>query len=318
MRIVVTGGAGFIGSHVVDAYVDLGHEVVVVDDLSVGKREQVNPGARLETIDVAAPELVDLLGDLRPDVVNHHAAQTSVRRSVGDPLDDCRRNILGTLNLLEAARQAGVGKVIYISSGGAIYGEPRTLPCPEDNPIAADSPYGISKHTPEHYLDLYSRVHGLRYTTLRYGNVYGPRQDPYGEAGVVAIFTAQMLAGEQAVINGSGEQERDYVYIADAVRANVAALDRGDGAAVNIGSGVGTSVNEIFDRLKTATGYQRGAVHGPAKPGETFRIYLDITRAREVLGWQPEVSLDEGIARTVASLVEPAGRAADPTPDRRV
>lgn len=302
MRIVVTGGAGFIGSHVVDAYVDLGHDVIVVDDLSAGKREQVNPRARLAEMDIASPEFVDLVRDLRPDVINHHAAQTSVRNSVADPLNDCRRNILGTLNLVEAARQAGVGKVIYISSGGAIYGEPETLPCPEDNPIAADSPYGISKHTPEHYLGLYRRLHGLDFTTLRYGNVYGPRQDPYGEAGVVAIFTAQMLAGQQAVINGSGEQERDYVYIADAVRANVAALDKGDGAALNIGSGVGTSVNEIFDRLKAATGYQREAVHGPAKPGETFRIYLDITRARDVLGWSPEVALADGIERTVASL----------------
>lgn len=302
MRIVVTGGAGFIGSHVADAYVDLGHEVTVVDDLSVGRRQQVNPRARLETLDVASSAFTDLLGDLKPDIVNHHAAQTSVRRSVGDPLDDCRRNILGTLNVLEAARLAGVGKVIYISSGGAIYGEPQTLPCPEDNPIAADSPYGISKHTPEHYLDLYSRAHGLRYTTLRYGNVYGPRQDPYGEAGVVAIFAAQMLAGEQATINGSGEQERDYVYIADAVRANVIALDRGDGMAVNIASGVGTSVNEIFDRLKRATGYQREAVYGPAKPGETFRIYLAIERAYEVLGWRPEMTLADGIEWTVASL----------------
>lgn len=302
MRIVVTGGAGFIGSHVVDAFVGLGHEVLVIDDLSAGRREQVNPQAHLAEVDIASPEIGDLLRDFRPEVINHHAAQTSVRNSVSDPLNDCRRNIVGSINLLEAAWQAGVGKIIYISSGGAIYGEPETLPCPEDNPIAADSPYGISKHTVEHYLGLYATLHNLRYTTLRYGNVYGPRQDPYGEAGVVAIFAAQMLADEQAVINGSGEQERDYVYIADAVRANVAALDGGDGAALNIASGVGTSVNEIFDLLKAATGYQREAVHGPAKPGETFRIYLDNRRALDVLGWAPEVSLQEGIAQTVASL----------------
>lgn len=302
MRIVVTGGAGFIGSHVVDAYVGLGHEVLIIDDLSAGRREQVNPQARFAEADIASPELGDLLRDFRPEVINHHAAQTSVRNSVSDPLNDCRRNIVGSINLLEAAWQAGVGKIIYISSGGAIYGEPETLPCPENNPIAADSPYGVSKHTVEHYLGLYSSLHGLRYTTLRYGNVYGPRQDPHGEAGVVAIFAAQMLADEQAVINGTGEQQRDYVYIADAVRANVAALDGGDGEALNIASGVGTSVNEIFALIKGATGYERDAVHGPAKAGETFRIFLDIRRAQTVLGWTPEVSLEDGIAQTVASL----------------
>lgn len=302
MRIVVTGGAGFIGSHVVDAYVGLGHEVLIIDDLSAGRREQVNPQARLVELDIASPEIGDVLRDFRPEVINHHAAQTSVRNSVSDPLNDCRRNIVGSINLLEAAWQAGVGKIIYISSGGAIYGEPETLPCPEDNPIAADSPYGISKHTVEHYLGVYSTLHGLRYTTLRYGNVYGPRQDPYGEAGVVAIFAAQMLADEQAVINGTGEQQRDYVYIADVVRANVAALDSGDGTALNIASGVGTSVKEIFAMLKAATGYQREAGYGPAKPGETFRIFLDIRRAHDVLGWTPEVPLEEGIAQTVASL----------------
>ena len=302
MRIVVTGGAGFIGSHVVDAYVGLGHEVVVVDDLSVGKREQVNPGARLEVIDVASPEFVALLGDLRPDVVNHHAAQTSVRRSVADPLDDCRRNIFGTLNLLEAARQAGVGKVIYISSGGAIYGEPETLPCPEDNPIRADSPYGVSKHTPEHYLELYDRLYGLRYTTLRYGNVYGPRQDPYGEAGGVASFTARMRGNQPGTINGTGEQERDFVFIDDVVQANVLALKSGDGVAVNIGSGRGTTVNALFHALKSATEYPQTALYGQAKLGETFRIYLAIDRARAVLGWRPVVDLAKGLRLTVASL----------------
>ncbi len=311
MRIVVTGGAGFIGSHVVDAYVDLGHEVVVVDDLSVGKREQVNPRARLHAVEVGSSEFVALLRDLRPDVINHHAAQTSVRHSVADPLDDCRRNILGTLNLLEGARLAGVGKVIYISSGGAIYGEPATLPCPEDNPIAADSPYGISKHTPEHYLDLYSRLHGLRYTTLRYGNVYGPRQDPYGEAGVVAIFTARMLANQTVTINGTGEQERDFVYIGDVVRANILALQSGDGVAVNIGSGRGTTINAIFHLLKTETGYQPEALYGQAKPGETFRIYLDIDRAQQVLGWYPAVGLADGLRLTVGSLRHAGGQGSE-------
>lgn len=306
MKILVTGGAGFIGSNVVDAYVDLGHEVLVADDLSTGKASNVNPAATLHEVDLASPAFIELVLRERPDVINHHAAQTSVRRSVEDPLDDARRNVLASLNVFEAARQAGTGKVIYISSGGAIYGEPESLPCTEDNPIRADSPYGITKHTPEHYLELYSRLYGLRFTTLRYGNVYGPRQDPFGEAGVIAIFTARMLAGEETVINGSGEQERDYVYVGDIVRANVAALDRGDGDAVNIGTGNGVSVNSIHQLLKEATGYRREAVYGPAKPGETFRIYLDNSRAARVLGWTPLIGLEEGLRLTVASLGGPA------------
>jgi UDP-glucose 4-epimerase len=307
MKILVTGGAGFIGSNVVDAYVEQGHEVHVADDLSTGKQGNINQQATLHTVDIASPEFTSLVKQLRPDVINHHAAQTSVRKSVEDPLDDCRRNILGSLNVIDSAHKAGVGKMIYVSSGGAIYGEPESLPCPEDNPIKADSPYGASKHGPEHYLDIYHRLHGLNYTTLRYGNVYGPRQDPFGEAGVIAIFTARMLAGESAVINGTGKQERDFVYVGDIVRANVAALERGDAQAVNIGAGVGTSINEIFDLLKAATDYQRDAVHGPAKAGETFQIYLDISRAQRILGWAPQVSLTEGLALTVEWIRENEG-----------
>jgi UDP-glucose 4-epimerase len=302
MKILVTGGAGFIGSHVVDAYVEQGHEVLIADDLSNGRRANVNPAATLHEVDVASPAFQQLVERERPDVINHHAAQVSVRQSVIDPLDDAYRNIRASLNVLEAARKSGVGKVIYISSGGAIYGEPVSLPCTEENPIRPDSPYGISKHTPEHYLELYGRLYGLRHTTLRYGNVYGPRQDPHGEAGVIAIFTAKMLAGEQAVIYGSGEQERDFVYVGDVVDANIAALERGDGEAVNIGMGVGTSVNRIFALLAVETTYGRPAVYEPARPGETFRIYLDISRAERLLGWTPKVSLEDGIARTVASL----------------
>jgi UDP-glucose 4-epimerase len=302
MKILVTGGAGFIGSNVVDRYVELGHEVLVVDDLSVGKAANVNQRATLHQIDVATDAFVDLVLRERPDVINHHAAQTSVRVSVEEPLDDCRRNVLASLNVLEAARQAGTSKVIYISSGGAIYGEPFSLPCGEDNPIRPDSPYGASKHAPEHYLDIYARLYGLRFTTLRYGNVYGPRQDPFGEAGVVAIFTARMLAGEAAVINGTGEQERDFVYVADVMDANVAALEMGDGEAVNIGSGYGTSVNEIFRLLADATGYTRDPEYAPPKPGETFKIYLDVSRAERVLNWRPRTSLTDGLAQTVASL----------------
>ena len=302
MKILVTGGAGFIGSNVVDAYVDLGHEVIVADDLSSGKRENVNPKARLIEVDIVSPEMAELIAREKPDVVNHHAAQTSVRHSVENPMDDCRRNILGSLNIIEAARKTGVGKVIYISSGGAVYGEPETLPCPESNPIKADSPYGASKHGPEHYLDIYHRLFGLGYTTLRYGNVYGPRQDPFGEAGVIAIFTAQMLAGQACTINGTGEQERDFVFVGDCVNANVAALEKGNGETINIGSGEGSSINRIFELLKDATGYDQDVNYGPAKPGETFRIYLDISHAARVLDWTPRVSLDEGLRTTVASL----------------
>lgn len=306
MKILVTGGAGFIASHVVDAYLALGHEVLVVDDLS-GRSANRNPGARAVDLDIASPAFVDLVLRERPDVINHHAAQVSPRNSVSDPVDDAMRNIIGSVNLIDAANRAGVAKVIYVSSGGAIYGEPQILPCPEDHPIRPDSPYGASKHTPEHYLDIYHRLSGLNYTTLRYGNVYGPRQDPLGEGGVIAIFAARMLAGEQPVINGSGEQERDFVFVGDCVRANVAALDRGDGEAVNIASSVGTTVNQIFALLKELTGYPGAAVYGPAKAGETFRSYLDISRARRVLGWTPQTTLPDGLEQTIAWLRQRAG-----------
>jgi UDP-glucose 4-epimerase len=302
MKILVTGGAGFIGSNVVDRYIELGHEVLVVDDLSMGKAAQVNASAKFYEVDICTPAFVDLVLRERPDVINHHAAQTSVRISVEDPLNDCHRNVVGSLNVLEAARRAGTGKVIYISSGGAIYGEPVSLPCTEDNPIRPDSPYGATKHAPEHYLDIYARIYGLRFTTLRYGNVYGPRQDPFGEAGVIAIFTARMLAGETPTINGTGEQERDFVYVGDVVEANVCALEAGDGEAFNIGSGVGTTVNEIFRQVARATGYTGEAAYGPAKAGETFRIYLDVSRAAERLSWRPATSLEDGLAQTVAAL----------------
>lgn len=302
MKILVTGGAGFIGSNVVDAYVEAGHQVLVADDLSAGKRSNVNSAATLHEVDIASSAFIDLVLSEKPDVINHHAAQTSVRHSVSQPLDDCRRNILGSLNVIEAARQAGVGKMIYISSGGAIYGEPSILPCPEDHPIVPDSPYGASKHAPEHYLDIYHRVHGLNYTVLRYGNVYGPRQDPFGEAGVIAIFTAQMLANQPVTINGTGDQERDFVYVGDVVRANVLALTNGDGKAFNIGAGEGTTVNQIYDLLKGATNSILDATYGQAKAGETFRIYLNINKAATELGWSPAVSLSDGLTRTVEAL----------------
>ena len=300
MRILVTGGAGFIGSHVVDAFLEAGHHVAVVDDLSTGRRANLNPAATFYQLDIRDPALADVFAAERPEIVSHHAAQIDVRRSVAEPVFDADVNVLGSLNLLEQCREHGVRKVLYASSGGAVYGEPDYLPCDEGHPIRPLCPYGASKYVVEQYLYMYRELHGLDYTVLRYGNVYGPRQDPHGEAGGVAIFTAQMLRGETPTINGSGEQERDFVYVGDCARANRLALERGSGRAYNLGSGEGTAINTLFERLKAATGYAGGAVHGPAKSGETFRIFLDATRAREELGWQPTVDLDEGLARTAA------------------
>ncbi|MEM4723845.1 MAG: NAD-dependent epimerase/dehydratase family protein [Candidatus Hadarchaeum sp.] len=299
MKILVTGGAGFIGSHVVDAYLELGHDVVVVDDLSTGKKENLHPCARFYHLDIRDKSLEQVFAAEKPDVVNHHAAKVSVRESMVQPLLYADVNILGSLNILELSRKYGVKKFIYISTGGALYGEPQYLPADEHHPIQPLDPYGASKACFEYYLPLYRSNYGLSFTVLRYGNVYGPRQDPYGEAGVVAIFTGQMLRGEQAVINGSGEQERDFVYVGDVAQANVLALDRGDGGFYNIGTSIGTFVNEIFAKLKAATGYAMPPVHGPPKAGEVFKIYLNVDKAKRELGWQPVVGLEEGLRRTV-------------------
>jgi UDP-glucose 4-epimerase len=299
MKILVTGGAGFIASHVVDALLDAGHDVAIVDNLSTGRRRNINPRARFYEVDIRSPELARVLAEERPEVIDHHAAQMDVRRSISDPVYDADINVLGSLNMLELARQHGVRKVIYISSGGAVYGEPVYLPCDEDHPIDPLCPYGATKHVVEHYLFMYRHNYGLDYTVLRYGNVYGPRQDPYGEAGVVAIFTGLMLAGQPTVVNGNGEQERDFVYVGDCVRANVLALNSGSGQIYNVGCGVGTTVNEIFAHLKDISGYPLEPVHGPAKLGETFKIYLEVGKARREMGWEPRVTLREGLEKTV-------------------
>lgn len=300
MRILVTGGAGFIGSHVVDAYIAAGHEVAVVDDLSTGRRENLNPQATFYEMDIRDEALAEVFEQERPEIVNHHAAQMAVLRSMRDPQFDADVNILGSLNVVECAKAYGTEKVIFISSGGAIYGEPVELPCTETHPVYPLSPYGATKYAFEKYLHVYQYNYEIDYTVLRYGNVYGPRQDPYGEAGVIAIFTQKMLEGDQPVINGTGEQERDFVYVADIVRANVIALEAGSGREYNIGSGHGTSVNEIAALLKEFTGYEGEIVHGPEKAGEVFRTYLDVTRAKEELAWEPEIDLRQGLAKTVA------------------
>lgn len=299
MKVLVTGGAGFIGSHVVDGLLKEGYQVVVVDNLSSGQERNLNPRATFYRLDICDPALGEVFTKERPDYVNHHAAQIDLRRSVREPLYDAQVNILGSLNLLENSIRFGVKKFIYSSSGGAVYGEPEYLPCDEDHPVKPLAPYGASKHTVEHYLYLYGQNFGLKYTILRYGNVYGPRQDPYGEAGVVAIFTQQMLDGRPVTIYGTGDQERDFVYVGDCVRANLLAMENGDGQIYNLGCGLGISVNRIFASLKGITGYQKEALYGPPKVGETFRIYLAIGRAEKELGWQPQVELEEGLARTV-------------------
>lgn len=304
MKIMVTGGAGFIASHVVDALIAAGHDVCIVDNLSTGRRRNINPQARFYEVDIRSADLAEVFAKEQPEVINHHAAQMDVRRSVADPMYDADVNILGSLNLLELARQHGVRKVVYISTGGAAYGEPVYLPCDEAHPVDPLCPYGATKHTVEHYLFMYRQSYSLDYTVLRYPNVYGPRQDPHGEAGVVAIFAGQMLSGQQVTINGNGEQERDFVYVGDCVRANLIALDAGSGQIYNLGWGVGTSVNDIFLQMKDITGYGLEAVYGPPKLGETFKIYLNASKARLDLGWEPLVELREGLEQTVAYFRE--------------
>ena len=299
MKIIVTGGAGFIGSHVVDAYLENGHDVVVVDDLSTGRPSNLNPQAKFYQLDIRNPILRDLFASERPEVINHHAAQMDVRRSVDDPRFDADVNILGSIHLAELAREFGVRKFIHISSGGAIYGEPVYLPCDEKHPVQPLSPYGASKYTFELYLYIYKEIYGLDYSILRYANVYGPRQDPFGEAGVVAIFTGQMLRDDQVTINGSGDQLRDFVYVKDCARANVTCLERGSGGVFNLGSGVGTTINQVFDQLKEITDYSKEPIHGPEKAGETFQIYLESNQAKIQLDWMPTINLRDGLSQTV-------------------
>lgn len=299
-KVLVTGGAGFIASHVVDLFINKGYQVVVVDNLSTGHMRNVNPKARFYKLDIRSQALAEIFEKERPDFVNHHAAQMNVRRSVAEPIFDADVNIIGSLNIIENAKRFGVKHFLYISTGGAVYGEPEYLPCDEHHPINPVCQYGASKHTVEHYLYLYHYNYGLNYTVLRYPNVYGPRQDPHGEAGVVAIFTGQMLRDEQTVINGDGDQQRDFVYVADCAYANFLIVDKTlTNGIYNLGTGSGTSVNTIFAALRDITGYKRNPIHGPAKVGETSKIYLDASKARQDLGWSPQVELWDGLKKTV-------------------
>jgi UDP-glucose 4-epimerase len=301
LKVLVTGGAGFIGSHIVEAYVAAGHRVVVVDDLSTGFRHNVPASVTLHEVDIRnAAALQAVFERERPELVNHQAARANVRESFEKPVEYADVNVCGSVVLLEMCRKHGVRKVIYASTGGAVYGEPTVLPVPETHAVNPLDPYGASKHHVEHYLYLYKANYGLDYTILRYPNVYGPRQNPHGEAGVVAIFTGLMMNGGHPKINGSGEQVRDFLHAADVALASILAADNaGSGGIFNLGSGLGTSVNTIYDLLAEFTGYAGAKVYGPAKEGEVSRIFLDSTLARQKLGWAPVVTLRDGLASTV-------------------
>lgn len=301
MRILVTGGAGFVGSHIVDAYLTAGHEVLVVDNLSSGRWENVPAGAAFRELDIRSPATEQVFLEFRPEAVNHQAAQASVKVSTADPFYDLDVNGAGTLRVASLAAEAGA-RFIYASSGGTLYGDPKTIPVPESAPVRPLSPYGVSKFVGESYVQYLGRVAGLRWVILRPGNVYGPRQDPGGEAGVTAIFAGRMLRGEPCTIDGDGEQVKDYVYVKDLARANLLALERGEGEILNVGSGVGLSVNEIFATLQRATGNTVPPVYGPPRPGDVRRFILDCARARDVLGWEATTPFDQGIAETVAAL----------------
>ncbi len=307
MRALVTGGSGFIGSNLVDALVERGDQVTVVDDLSTGRRENLDAalagGAELAEVDVRdAAALSGVVARVAPEVIFHLAAQIDVRKSAADPKLDMEINVGGTINVLEAARGAGVRRVINTSTGGAIYGEGKILPAPEDHPVAPEAPYGLSKFCAESYCDLFARLHGLSTVSLRYGNVFGPRQDPLGEAGVVAIFCGRLLEGGQPTVFGDGLQTRDYVYVGDVVAANLAAVDSNAGGSFNIGTGIETSVLDIVSVLAQQADGPFEAQRAPERPGEVRHICLDATRARAELEWQPEVGLGDGLERTLSSL----------------
>ncbi|MBI4524211.1 MAG: NAD-dependent epimerase/dehydratase family protein [Deltaproteobacteria bacterium] len=299
MKFLVTGGAGFIGSHVVDALLGHGYEVAVIDDLSTGKRENLNPQATFYNVDIVSTEVADIFAEERPHVVYHHAAQMDVRRAVREPQLDAMVNVVGSVNILECGRRSGVRKLIYASTGGAVYGEPAYLPVDEAHPLAPLSPYGLTKHAFESYLALYGRLYGVPYTVLRYPNVYGPRQNPHGEAGVVAIFIQRILAGDRPTIFGDGKKTRDYTYIDDVVAANLLVINRGDNRVYNVGWGREVSDCEIFSTVRDAVGATVEPRFDQKRPGEIDRICLDSRKIQGELGWQPRVSLQDGVRETV-------------------
>lgn len=301
-RVIVTGGAGFIGSHIVDALIEAGYEVAVIDNLSTGRRENLNPRAAFYEVDICDAEALErVFAETKPIAVNHQAAMADVRGSLEEPDAYAMVNVVGTLRLLKAACQHGVRRIVMASTGGAIYGEGVPLPATEDQVAHPLDPYGVSKLSGEHYLYAFRHNFGLDYCALRYGNIYGPRQNPFGEAGVVAIFCGRMLRGQPLTINGDGKQLRDFTYVGDVAEANLRAIRSGSGV-YNIGTGIGSDVNTIFEHLARLTGYTLPAQYGPARAGEVRANMLDPTRARRELGWQAKVSLADGLALTVAHM----------------
>jgi UDP-glucose 4-epimerase len=307
MKVLVTGGAGFIGSHLVDRLIQEGHEVVVVDNLSTGKRRNLNRAARFFKLDIQSWRLERVFRNERPNLVMHLAAQMDVRKSVEDPTFDAQVNVLGTLNVLQQSIKHGVRKVVFSSSGGAIYGEQEIYPAPESHVTKPLSPYGISKLCGEQYLSYYQRVNGLQVVALRYANVYGPRQDPEGEAGVVAIFIQKLLNNEQAIVNGNGRQTRDFVYVEDVVEANLAAMGQDIQGTFNVGTGEETSINDLLRVLVQHTNSTCKEVHGPAKGGEQARSVIDSGKLRQELSWESKTELSEGLKHTVDYFRERMG-----------
>ena len=311
MRILVTGGAGFIGSHVVDAYIAAGHQVAVLDNLSTGNEDNVNKAAALHRVDVRDQEQVEkLVAAFKPELVNHHAAQSEVPKSVANPGYDAQVNIVGGLNVLKACVDHKVRKVIFSSTGGALYGEPDVVPAAEDHPVRPLSPYGTSKFAFEQYLGTFRRTFGLDYTVLRYANIYGARQDFHAEEGrVIALFASRMLMGKPVTIDGTGEQSRDMLHVGDVAMANLRALERGSGGTFHISTGIATTINDLFRKLALVTGYRQEPVFGSARKGDVYRIALDNERARGGLDWEPQVNLEEGLSLTVDYFREQVSRA---------
>ena len=299
MKILVTGGAGFIASHITDAFIDQGHEVFILDNLSTGFKKNINSKAEFIEADICDQSLSQLFEKEKFEVVNHHAAQMDVRRSVADPAFDANTNIIGTINLLQNSVRNGVRKFIFASTGGAVYGEQNYFPADENHPTSPLSPYGISKLAVEKYLFFYSTQYKLNYTVLRYANIYGPRQNPFGEAGVVAIFSSKLLKKEQTIINGSGEQTRDYVFVGDVVKANLLTITDEKSDIYNVGTGKETDVNELFSELNKITGNNAEEKHGPAAPGEQMRSVITSEKLFKKFTWKPDTELHIGLENTV-------------------